>query len=107
MGYDFHITRAEDWTESEDAPIAREEWIELASNDGELFPMPENGDAFYAFGGRDNPHSWFDWFEGKVFTKNPDKLVLTKMLELAGRLQARVQGDDGELYESPDDLDRY
>ena len=37
--------------------------------------------------------SWFDWFEVNVDTKNPD-------------LGARVQGDDGELYESPDDVFR-
>jgi hypothetical protein len=104
LGYDLHIARAEYWAENEDAPITHDEWIALAASDEDLFAMPENGDAFFAFGDRVDPHAWFDWFEGDVLTKNPDRPTLTKMLDLAERLDARVQGDDGELYESPDDL---
>ncbi len=105
MGYDLHITRSEDfWADNDDAPITRDEWLAVASADPDLFPMPENGNSFFAFGDREDPRSWFDWFEGDVFTKNPDRETLQKMLELAERLQARVQGDDGEVYESPDDL---
>jgi hypothetical protein len=67
--------------------------------------MPENGDAFFGFGDRADPHAWFDWFRGNVKTKNPDGETLTKMLELARELGAEVQGDDGEQYESPEDLE--
>jgi hypothetical protein len=42
---------------------------------------------------------------GNVYTKNADKRVLAKMLTLASRLGAKVQGDDGEPYSSPGDLD--
>ena len=104
MGYDLHITRADFWAENDSAAITRDEWIALAASDSDLFPMPENGDAFFALGDRDDPHSWFDWFEGNVYTKNPDRPTLTKMLALAKRLSAHVQGDDGELYASPEDL---
>jgi len=105
MGYDLHITRAGDWSESEDAPIALAEWLAVAAADPELTAMPENGDAFFAIGEPDDAMGWFNWFEGNVFTKNPDKRILAKMLVLASRLDAKVQGDDGEPYESPDDLD--
>jgi hypothetical protein len=39
-----------------------------------------------------------------VFTKDPDRATLAKMLRLAGRLGAKVQGDDGEFYETPEDV---
>lgn len=71
MGYDIHITRAEEWSDNDAAQISRA-----------------------------------DSFEGNVDTKNPDHAVLAKALELAGVLGARVQGDDGELYESPDEYFR-
>jgi hypothetical protein len=104
MGYDLHITRAEDWTDADDAPILRDEWRTLALDDSELFAMPENGDVFFAFGDRDNPTGWFDWSDGTVFTTGPDRATLEKMLGLAEQLGARVQGDEGEEYTSADDL---
>ena len=81
MGYEIHITRAEEWFDNEESQIPRAEWLAV-------------GD------------SWFDWFEGNLDTKNPDHATLAKALALAGVLAARVQGDDGERYESPDDFFR-
>lgn len=43
MGYDVHITRAEDWSENEDAPISLEEWERFVDGDPELRPDPDNG----------------------------------------------------------------
>jgi hypothetical protein len=39
-----------------------------------------------------------------VFTKDPDQPTVAKMIAIAARLAAKVQGDDGELYTSADDL---
>ncbi|SRR6266508_2993436 len=87
MGYDLHITRAGDWSESEDAPIARRAILRAPIEPSHVAAAdPER-------------------FEGNVFTKNPDKRILAKMLVLASRLDAKVQEHDGEPYESPDDLD--
>jgi hypothetical protein len=36
MGYDVHITRAEDWTESESAPIGLDEWLRYVAGDHEM-----------------------------------------------------------------------
>lgn len=41
---------------------------------------------------------------GCISTKHPDQAILTKMLEMAGTLGARVQGDDGEEYTDPSQL---
>jgi hypothetical protein len=43
MGYDLHITRAEEWSQNEGREIAAAEWLALVSNDPELKLAPRNG----------------------------------------------------------------
>lgn len=44
------------------------------------------------------------WFQdGELWTKNPDETALERMIALANALDARVRGDEGETYRSPDD----
>ena len=97
MGYDLHITRATDWNENLGKEIGAQEWLELVSSDPELILDPDNGP--YAV--RWDAEAWFDWAEGNVFTSDPNSPTVEKMLALAQRLSALVQGDDGEFYESP------
>lgn len=106
MGYDVHIHRADDWTQSEQRAIGADEWLAAVDGDQELRLDPNNGPYFAVWSGlcRHPDRTWFDWSEGRVFTKNPDRATLTKMLHLAERLGAKVQGDDGEFYETADDL---
>ena len=96
MGYDLHITRSTDWTSNLGVEIRADEWLTLVAEDPDLTVDPQYG-----------PHSaksmagaWFAWFEGNVFTSDPDRPTVAKMLDLATRLSAVVQGDDGEFYES-------
>lgn len=51
------------------------------------------------------------WYQdGELWTKNPDGWCINAMLALAGRLQARVRGDEWETYDTgrtylhPDDV---
>ena len=43
---------------------------------------------------------WLDFSGGQVIVKDPDGRTLAKLRRLARTLQARVQGDDGEFYDS-------
>jgi hypothetical protein len=106
VGYDVHITRADEWSDNADAPISLDDWKAVAETEADLVADPRNGDGFFLARGLrdDGGDGWFDWYEGDVFTKDPDRPTLAKMLSLAARLNARVQGDEGELYRSPDDL---
>jgi hypothetical protein len=98
MGYDLHITRREHWSD-EGAAISAEEWLEYVRSDPELQITGENGPFFADWSGcSKNPEPWLDWLDGDVFTKNPDRALVEKMLSIAQKLNARVQGDDGELY---------
>lgn len=108
MGYDLHITRAESWSENDGAKTSADEWLALVARDPELTIMAEHGPHFATWSGASvNPGAWFDWFDGDVFTKNPDSATLRKMIALANLLGARVQGDDGELYTGDEPLDEH
>jgi hypothetical protein len=108
MGYDLHITRAENWSENAGAEIGPEEWLALVHADPELAIDPVQGPYFARWSGPSRyPDPWLDWFAGNVNTKNPDSALLRKMVALANRLGARVQGDDGENYDGTEPLDEY
>lgn len=104
MGYDLHITRAEFWAENDDDYISAEEWLDLVETDAELSLNTDNGPYFAMWSGpSEYDEPWFNWWEGNVYSKFPDPKMLEKMLQIADKLDARVQGDDGEIYESTND----
>lgn len=105
MGYDLHITRASDWSDNKDNWITSEEWLSLINCDHELVLNKVNGPFFADWNGASKYETpWFDWSEGNIFTKNPDRAIVGKMLQIANELNATVQGDDGETYEDINDI---
>lgn len=105
MGYDLHITRAEHWIDNQGEEITSAEWVQYVTNDPELSFAGVNGEFFTDWKGKSKyPEPWFDWYKGNIYTKNPDKPIVAKMLAIAKDLGARVQGDDGEFY---DDISQY
>ena len=99
MGYDLHITRADDWGDNVGHQITADEWLQLVAEDPELRLADYNGPYFALWSGRSKyPDPWLDWLAGNIYSKNPDKALVQKMLQIAIRLGARVQGDDGEFY---------
>jgi hypothetical protein len=100
MGYDVHITRAEDWSDNEGAQITPDEWLALVRDDPELTALAETGRCTAEW--RDPPGGdpvCFEWRRGNIVVKKSYIAVVLKMEDLAFRLGARVQGDDGEFYE--------
>jgi hypothetical protein len=106
MGWEVHMTRADDWSNSDQRPITPEEWLAVVHSDPELRIDEANGPYFAVWSGPCSypDGAWFDWAEGCVSTKNPDRAILGKLLQLAAKLGAVVQGDDGEVYSRPEDL---
>lgn len=114
MGYDLHITRRKHW--SDDAQpentITFNEWLQYITTDPELelsnayrVKIPGSDTESHSAPGfcEWNAHSaghrpWFDYSNGCITTKNPDRETIEKMLLMASALHAQVQGDDGELY---------
>jgi hypothetical protein len=104
VGYDLHITRAEFWVLNEGYEIPVEEWLSIVEQDPELVLDPPSGICFAYWQADYSPEdAWFDWFEGNIFAKSPDRATVGKMLQIASWLGAQVQGDEGEIYLSPED----
>jgi hypothetical protein len=104
MGYDIHITRRESWFEKDDSDeIKLTEWTHYVMSDPEMKlegnaeAIPRTGDKVtydnaglavwtsYSKHGQGDNRAWFDF---------------------AGRLNAKVQGDDGETYDTKEELQR-
>jgi hypothetical protein len=116
VGYDIHITRASNWTESESAPIVLDEWLRYVADDpemrldnfaeaevggGEVLRYENEGLAVwtsYTGRGVSGRMGWFDHSRGRIVVKNPDDEILGKMRRVAAALGANVIGDEGERY---------
>ncbi len=104
MGYDVHITRSDDWTRNAAHSIDSEEWLTVVDADPELRLDPDHGPFAALWSGRGGRDAgWFDWYDGNVFTTNPTRAAVGKMISLAERLSALVQGDEGEVYDTARD----
>ena len=100
MGYDRHITRKASWSDEDGPTISPDEWLRVLDIDPELSRATDAGDDPLA--GAWNGQTLFWFRDGEVCCKNPDEPIIRKMVEIARRLGATVQGDDGESY--PDAL---
>jgi hypothetical protein len=116
MGYDVHITRAIELSDSKDTPITIEEWLQYVQQDPEMRldgyakATTPKGDTLrieseglcvwkgYSGHGRDGNMAWFYYYDGCVIVKNPDDEILIKMKSIAESLAANVIGDEGEFY---------
>lgn len=115
MGYDVHITRAAEWSDSMESPISLEEWTahveadpemrmdnaaEATTPSGDVLRYENPGLAVWlgSSGRSEGQTAWFDLRDGRIVVKGPDEEILEKMRAIARALGARVQGDDGELY---------
>ncbi|MGF6508808.1 hypothetical protein [Paraburkholderia tuberum] len=116
MGYDVHITRKENWFDESGLKIGIDEWKALVQSDPDMrldgYASAIVGDAnvlridseglavWTAHAGTavSGNMAWFDFRQGNVVVKNPDVAILGKMWQLARKLEAKVQGDECEVY---------
>lgn len=114
MGYDVYITRQNNWWQKEEAQqISEAEWKAAVESDAEMrlcgaaeATFPSAGTLRYEnpllaewLGHPEHKAIWFDFRRGNVVVKNPDAAMIAKMKQLALKLKARVQGDEGEFYD--------
>ena len=82
--------------------MKQEPYAEALSPSGETIRIPGEGLVLW-LGHPDHTEKdvtwWFDWRSGEISVKNPDEPAISKMREIAQKLGARVQGDDGEYYD--------
>ncbi|MFD8010577.1 hypothetical protein [Streptomyces sp. NPDC058955] len=82
MGYDLHVTRRDPWWAEEGPEIAEGEWDALLAAEPGLGASP----------------LW--WHDGRVVAKDPAPGDIAAMRRVAALLSARLQGDDGEFYDT-------
>jgi hypothetical protein len=99
---DYHITRAEVWTETRGHGISEREWQFCAHNDEELTSDPANGPNSFVWKAHPegNPDAWLDWSDGNVYAVDPDTALIAKMQALAIALGARLVTDDNQVVVS-------
>lgn len=118
MGYDLHITRKNDWHDSKGSEISLDEWralvladpqmrldgfAEARLLDGRVLRTDSEGLAVWTeYSQHDEAcnKAWFLYSHGEIRVKNPDDEIIRKMWSIAQALGAKVQGDDGEVYDS-------
>ena len=115
MGYDVHITRAEEWMQSEEFPIPLDEWLAYVAGDpemrldgyaevqiaGDVLRVESEGMAVwtaYTGHGIGGNLAWFNHDSGKIRVKNPDEEIIGKMRQIAEKLDSNVIGDEDEHY---------
>ena len=122
MGYDLHITRNTEPSEDYfDGGISAAEWQSYVEGDpslrldgyaeahgpnGETVRITDDGIAVWTdhpTANGENGWAWLHYQTGEICVKSPDQEFLAKMLAIAADLNAIVVGDDGEVYERPDD----
>ncbi|MBU8914987.1 hypothetical protein BGM25_02880 [Bacillus sp. FJAT-29953] len=107
MSYDAHITRAEDWPESEEYPITLDELKEYFQTKKDFHystSFSSTGPVsltiageFFIWNYGDTPVPSHFW-NGRLIVANPDNEILAKMKEIALDLNANLLGDEGESY---------
>jgi hypothetical protein len=104
MAYEFHITRRPFW-DDEGPEITADEWLRYVRSDPELELLESEGAHFVLWNGPSKiAEPWLDWLEGEVYTEDPDRALVDKMIAIAQKLKAEVQGDDGETYADSSDV---
>jgi hypothetical protein len=107
MPYHLHVTRASDWMQSNELPITAAEWLKLVRTDSDLVQDPRRGPYVALWSSPDGRDQWLEWSEGRINTRYPDGALLKKLVTIAERLGAKVQGDGGEVYSGEEPVDEW
>jgi hypothetical protein len=107
MGYDLHIVRTPDWTESAGDPITKPDVDALIAADPELawsttdyVDMRDDQGVvtrYYLIKWNGTPCFW--WYRDQLQCSNPDDAQQFKFARMARALKALAIGDDNERYE--------
>ena len=120
MGYEVHITRKEMFFDTDGEDISLQEWIdyvhadkdmrldgyaEANTPDGVLRVEDESLAVWLGWSRHDidGGMAWMHHFNGSIVSKNPDQETLKKFYQIAQLFDAKVQGDEGEVYDENGD----
>jgi len=114
VSYAVHIVRADPCIANKFEPIPLTAWLEYVASDHEMrlkgkaiFKSPKGEVIEINAPGlaewidpHDGSRAVFDHSRGRVSVGNPSRAALTKMFQIAEKLNAIVRGDEGEHYDA-------
>ncbi|MEU8164934.1 hypothetical protein AB0B97_00345 [Micromonospora sp. NPDC049004] len=104
MAYELHITRADEYFDSEEHPITFEEWLQYADANpaltiGGRLNSGVGLQPIYEFTCSNGDVVSMTWFEGAIEIKGHfEGIAFREFGDIVGDLQANLLGDDGERY---------
>jgi hypothetical protein len=106
MAYDIHLIKADNWSETQRQPVTPYDLDVLFERDGALtcsthdtYEMRDDFDRLtrcYVIAWRDEP--CFHYFNGEIVCCNAEQHHISKLVDMAQQIGAKVVGDDGERY---------
>lgn len=105
MAYYLYITRASHHAKNDEHWISLEEWKNALLGDVTLEHTGAEGMVTYRAAAGE-PASHLFWKNGNICCANPDSPTVDKMAVLAAVLQAKVMGEETEVYENGYDAPR-
>ena len=98
-GYNLHVTRKVHWANDVGPKISFKEWKEHVSADRDILRDQNNSEFdFVVTLPNETFPVWYNTRTNEIYTKNPSKNAIRKLIEIAEKLKAKVQGDEGEFY---------
>jgi hypothetical protein len=104
VGYDLHITRADDWIDGEKTPISRQRWKAFAAGEGRLtvggwFDADIGRQPAWTYTSSDGKDFSLSWRNGIVdVTGRFSDQACRELAGLATALGAQLVGDEGESF---------
>lgn len=100
MSNEVYITRAANWREGAKKPITQQEWQAVLWKVEGLKRFPERGPNAVTLVKNVEPiREVMDWAGGNIVAWDPNDLLISKMVQIARHLDAKVQSPEGANYE--------
>jgi hypothetical protein len=106
MAYQLHVSRAAFYAENAGQRIGIDEWLAAVETDAALTLEQGADDHAASLSSATSVEERIVWDDGNLVCSYPSEAAYAKLLELAERFDAQVQGDDGEYYLTPNDYPR-
>jgi hypothetical protein len=106
VAYDLHVVRTENWLDAATRPVAKGDVDALIASDPELEwsttnyvdMADEKGVITRYWMITWDGEACFWWYRDQIQCSSPDEAKISKLVQMARSLDARVLGDDGEIY---------